>query len=148
MKGWDLIHRPDPKLRDPKRAIEAVKEAVELAPESAGAWQLLGWVQYRTGNWNSSIEALEKCCQQAGGTGDAGQWIVLALAHAKLAAQEGLPEKEQEHHRTEARCWFDQADEQIDSLWRVRPTSNDLEEAIWDFREEARELMGIQESKK
>src|SRR5262249_40184023 len=97
--GWDLANHPDPKLRDPKRAAELAKEAVEVDPQSVLAWQYLGWIHYRAGSWQASIEALEKSSKlQPGGTGDSGQWIVLALAHAKLAAQEGLLEKEREHH--------------------------------------------------
>ena len=111
------------------------------------AWQYLGWIHYRTGNWKSSIEALEKSCKlQPGGTGDAGQWIVLALAHARLAAQEGLPEKEREHHEAEARRRYDEANKIIDGWWRVRP-GHAVGQAIWDFRAEARELMGAKEKK-
>jgi len=147
-KGWDLANSPDPKLRDPKRAVELGKEAVEIAPHLPQSLQRLGWIQYRTANWKASIEALEKSCQlEKGGTGDGGQWIVLALAHAKLAAQDGLPEKEREHHRTEARRWYDQADKQIDGRWRVRP-GDVFGQAIWDFHGEARELMGTNDSKK
>ena len=87
------------------------------------------------------------CKREAGGTGDAGQWIVLALAHAKLAAQEGLPEKEREHHKSQARRWYDQADKQIDRWWRVRP-GHETGQAIWDFRAEARELMAAKDGKK
>jgi tetratricopeptide (TPR) repeat protein/serine/threonine protein kinase len=147
-KGWDLVNSRDPKRRDPKRALEAVKEALERAPRSEWAWQYLGWVQYRVGDWRASIEALEKTCKlQKGGTGNAGQWIVLALAHAQLAAQEGLPEKERAHHRAEARRLYEQADRQIDNLWRARP-GHENEQAIWDFRAEARELMGTKDGKK
>jgi serine/threonine-protein kinase len=148
MKGWDLINSPDPNLRHPKRAIEAVNEAVELAPQSSIAWLYLGWVQYRTGNWKSSIEALEKSCKlQKGGTGHAGQWIVLGLAHAKLAAQESLPEKERAHHKAEARRRYEEADKQIDRWWRARP-GHDVGQAIWAFRAEARELMAAKDGKK
>jgi tetratricopeptide (TPR) repeat protein len=140
-KGWNLVKNPDPNLRDPKRAIEAVTEAAELDPESSLSWQYVGWVQYRLGNWRASIEALEKSCQlQKGGTGDAGQWIVLALAHARLAAQEGLPDKARDRHQAEARRWFEKADKLIDSWLRARP-GHDVGQAIWDFRAEARELM-------
>jgi tetratricopeptide (TPR) repeat protein len=145
-KGWTLVNRPDLKARDPKRAIETIQEAIEVDPKSEVPWQYLGWVRYRLGDWRASIEALEKSCQLANG-GTSGQWIVLALAHAKLAAEEGLPEKEREHHRKEARRWFDQADKRIDSLWSVRP-GHSMGQAIWDFRAEARELMGAKESKK
>src|SRR6185295_18592654 len=103
-KGWGLVNSSDSKRRDPNRALEAVKEAIALDPQSSMNWQCLAWVQYRIGDWRASIEALEKSCKlQEGGTGDAGQWIVLALAHAKLAAQEGVPEKERDHHKAEAR---------------------------------------------
>src|SRR5262245_31041144 len=147
-KGWHLISSPDSKLRDPKRAIEALKEAAQLVPQSALAWQYLGWAQYQAGNWNASIEALEKSCRlQHGGTGDSGQWIVQALAHAKLAAQEGLPEKERAHHQAEARRRYEAADKQIDSMWRVRP-GDATSQTIWDFRTEARELIGAKEKKK
>src|SRR5262249_1800023 len=130
------------------RAVVLAKRATELARSSGMAWQFLGWVYYRAGDWKASIEALEQSCKlQQGGTGDAAQWVVLALAHAKLAAQEGLPEKEREHHRTEARRRFEQADKQIDSWWRARP-GGVIEQGIWDFRAEARKLMGAKESKK
>ena len=112
------------------------------------AWQYMGWAQCRLGDWRASIEALEKSCKlQDGGAGDCCQWIVLALAHAKLAAQEGLPEKEREHHKAEARRRFDQADKQIDRWWRVRP-GDAIGQAVWDFRAEARELMAPKDGKK
>jgi hypothetical protein len=107
----------------------------------------LGFCLYRTGNWRESIEALEKSCKlQPGGTGDAGQWIVLALAHARLAAQPGLPEKEREHHIAEARRRYEQADKQIDTWWRVRPGPYQGQD-VWDFRDEARKLMGANGNK-
>jgi tetratricopeptide (TPR) repeat protein len=147
-KGWNLINSPDPKLRDPKRAIETIKEAVEFAPQSSMAWQYTGWAQYRLGDWRASIEALDKSCKlQDGGTGDCCQWIVLALAHARLAAQEGLPEEEREHHLAEARRRYEEADKQIDSWWRARP-GDDIGQAVWDFRAEAREFMAAKDGKK
>jgi serine/threonine protein kinase/Tfp pilus assembly protein PilF len=138
-------------LRNQQKLPEAVlayRKATELDPNYAMAWQVLGWLQYRIGDWRASIEALEKSCKlQPGGTGDGGQWIVLALAHAKLAAQDGLPEKVREDHKIEARRRYEQADKQIDTWWRARP--GDVGgQAIWDFRAEARELMGTKESKK
>jgi serine/threonine protein kinase/Flp pilus assembly protein TadD len=143
-QGWKAItyYDPkfrDPKFRDPKLAIAAAREAVAHAPQSDLAWQYLGWIQYRAGDWRASIEALEKSCKlQSGGTGYFGQWIVLALAHAKLAAQDGLPEKEREQHRAEARRRFEQADKQIDARWQTSP-GDPIGRAIWNFRSEARD---------
>jgi superkiller protein 3 len=145
-KGWNLINSPDPKLRDPQRAIETITEAVEFNPTIA--WQYMGWAQYRVGDWRASIEALEKSCKlQNGGTGDCCQWIVLALAHARLATQEGVPEEERKHHEAEARRRFDQADKQIERWYRARP-GDVIGQAVWDFRTEARELMAAKDGKK
>jgi tetratricopeptide (TPR) repeat protein len=139
---------PDQKFRNSQQAVEHAKKAVELEPRSSGALQILGWALYRAGAWRESIEALEKSCNlQAGGTGDAFQWIVLALAHAKLAEQEGLTDKEREHHKVEARRRYEESTKQIDQWWRVRPGGSG-ERAVWDFRDEARKLMGLTESKK
>ena len=147
-KGWDLANNPDPKLRDPKRAVELCKEAVEVAPQSDVAWQFLGWVQYRAGNWKASIEALEKSCKlQAGGTGDSYQWIVLALSHAQLAADEGLPDEERVHHQAESRRWYEPSAKDLDSKkWTTRP-SGVLDQAVWDFRQEALKLIGPKKEK-
>jgi tetratricopeptide (TPR) repeat protein len=66
----------DPKLRDPRLAVEHAEKAVKLQPQSAPAWQVLGWAQYRAGAWRESIETLEKSCKLEVDTGDCGQWIV------------------------------------------------------------------------
>jgi len=123
------------------RLIELQPQSTRDSQELATRLQMLGYTQYRAGAWRESIETLEKSCKlQAGGTGDCGQWIVLSLAHARLAAQPGLPEKEREQHETEARRRYEAATKQIDSWWRVRP-GHHLGQAIWDFREEARKLI-------
>jgi tetratricopeptide (TPR) repeat protein len=140
--AWDLATHADPTRRDQNRALTLAKETVHRVPHSHMAWQYLGWICYRTGNWNSSIEALEKSCKlQPGNEGDAGQWIVLALAHAKLSSQADMPANEREHHNAQARRWYEAADKQIDSWWRLHP-GYEPGQSIWDFRAEARELMG------
>src|SRR5205085_1149113 len=48
-KGWELANHPDPKFRDPKRAVELGKEGVELDSHSL-SWQYFGWIQYRAVN--------------------------------------------------------------------------------------------------
>ena len=120
--------------------VELDRKAVELAPNDAMPWQELGWDQYRAGAWEASIEALEKSCKlQQGGTGDSGQWIVLALAHARLAAKDSLPEEKRAQHRSEARRWYDQAVKQIDT-WDHG--SDPTWQAIRAFRVQADELIG------
>jgi tetratricopeptide (TPR) repeat protein/tRNA A-37 threonylcarbamoyl transferase component Bud32 len=144
--GWNLANNPDPKRWVLKRAVEAGNEAVELAPQSVWAWQYLGWVQYRAGNWKASIEALEKSCKvQAGSTGDAAQWIVMSLAHGKLANEKELPDQERTRHKAEARRRYDQAVKQLDH-WSLG--SDPWAQAIRSFRAEAAELLGVKEKPK
>src|SRR5262249_32130289 len=122
---------PDPKLRDLRLAGEHARKAAGLQPQDVHAWQVLGWCQYRAGAWRESIEALDKACKLQAGTGDCGQWIVLALAHAKLAAQKGLTDKQREYHKAEARRRYEEANKQIDEWWRARP-DHSVGQAIWD----------------
>src|SRR5262249_24875161 len=64
-----LATRPEANLRDSKEAVELARRATEIAPGSVEAWQFRGWIHYQTGDWKSSIEALEKSCRlQQGGT--------------------------------------------------------------------------------
>src|SRR5262249_52976700 len=114
----------DPKLRDPRQAVELATKAVEVTPRSYLAWMVLGWAQYRAGNWSASIEALEKSCQLeegTGGKGNAWQWLVLAMAHWRLG------------HKEEARAWYDKAV----GLATVWP------EELRRFRSEAEEVQGL-----
>jgi tetratricopeptide (TPR) repeat protein len=125
-----LINSPDPKRRDPKGAIESVKEAVEVDPQSEWAWQYLGWVQYRVGDWRASISALEKSCalQSNPKGGDSGQWFVLAMAYWQIGEKD------------KAREWCDRAVQWMD---KNEPTNEDLRR----FRAEASELLQLKEKK-
>ncbi len=146
--GLLLATCPDAKLRDPRLAVVHVLKAVELEPRSAEGLQVLGWVQYRAGAWRESIVALEKSCKlQEGGEGDFGQWIVLALAHARLALQADIPPDERQYHEAQSRRLYEQADRQINQSWPVRP-GHEWGKLIWDFREEARELIATEQARK
>ena len=96
-----------------------IDKMVDLAQPSNIAWQFRGWVLYRLGDWKASVEALEKSCQLGNG-GDAGQWIVLALAHAKLATQNGASPSERAQHLSESSRRYEAAIKQIDNLMRTR----------------------------
>jgi tetratricopeptide (TPR) repeat protein len=135
---------PDPKFRDPRRAVEHARRAFELQ-QSGRSLQVLGWAQYCAGAWRESIEALEESCKLENG-GDSGQWIVMSLAHWKLANGDDLPEADKARHRAEARRWYEAAAKRIDG-WTGRP-SNEIGAAIWDFRQEARKLIGPKVEKK
>jgi len=84
----------------------------------------LGWIEYRAGNWQLSIESLEKSCKlQKGGTGDEYQWIFLAMAQWQLG------------HKDEARKWYKQSIQSV-KIWPKNLRS---------VRAEAEELLCVKE---
>ena len=86
---------PDAARRNAEIAARNGRKATELSPEIAKAWRALGWANYCMGKFHETIAALEKSCTlQEGGKGDAGQWIVLALAHGKLALRPGNDDRD------------------------------------------------------
>ena len=123
-----LANCPDAALRDPKRAVELAKDAVELAPQFASSWQVLGWARYRTGAWKDCIAALEKSIELREDGGDSRQWFFLAMAEWQLGNEE------------QARKWYDRAVEWAD---RIRPADAQL----LRFRAEAAELSGLNKKK-
>ncbi len=55
-----LASHPDPKLRDPRHAVELAHLALNHAPQMPAAWRTLGVAQYRLGHWAECIESLRK----------------------------------------------------------------------------------------
>src|SRR5262249_8932185 len=92
---------PEPKLRDPRRAVESATKAVELAPNEGAYWYVLGVARYCAGDWKEALAALEKSRALRQG-GDAFDYFFLAMAHWKLGAKD------------EARKWYDKAVEWMD----------------------------------
>jgi tetratricopeptide (TPR) repeat protein len=121
--AWNLATCPDPLFREPARAVQAGRKAVELAPRNDGSWNRLGIAHYRAGDWEAAIAALEKAMQLKNG-GDSWDWLFLAMAHWQRG------EKEQ------ARRWYDRAAPRM-------PTSAGA--VRYDrFRAEAAALLGIE----
>jgi len=94
--AWLLATNPDTRLRDPHRAVELAKKAVELAPMQGMFWNTLGAAHYRTGEWKAAIAALEKSIELRSG-GDAFDWFFLAMAHWQIGDKD------------RAQKWYDQA---------------------------------------
>ena len=94
--AWLLATCPDSKIRDPKRAVDLAKKAIELEPKQGMRWNTLGVAHYRASDWKAAIAALEKSMDLRKG-GDSFDWFFLAMAHWQL------------DHKEEARKWYDQA---------------------------------------
>jgi len=121
--AWFLASCPDPRYRDPDRAIKLSRGALDLAPESRSLWNALGVASYRAGDCTECIAALKKSVDLGGG-GEGVDWFFLAMAHARLG-----------DHPT-AKRWYDQA-----ARWVERNNAHDGE--LRRFRAEAAGVLGL-----
>jgi Flp pilus assembly protein TadD len=119
---------PDEKLRDPARAVELAQEAVKLAPSTADYWNTLGVAQYRDGNFEQAISALQKYRELRTTDAEWSNPFLLAMAHWQLG------------NKDEAREWFDKGAQWMDA-------HNANSDAMIRFRNEAAELLGVNEKK-
>ena len=119
--AWLLANWPDPQFRDPARAVELARKAIEQCRRPA-IWNTLGVAEYRSGAWDKAIKALSRSMELTSG-GSAVDWLFLAMAHW------------QKGEKNEARSWFDKAVSSMD-----KNQSKD-EESI-RFRAEATALLG------
>jgi tetratricopeptide (TPR) repeat protein len=118
---------PATQFRDPIRAIEAAKRALQRQPTSIRAWHALGVAQYRAGTWQAALEALTKVADLTDG-GDSGEWFFIAMLHWQRGNKE------------EARRWYQQA---VDWMQKHQPGDPELRR----FRAEAAELLEVKEKK-
>jgi len=125
--AWLLATHPNPKARDPRRAVELAKKAVELAPKVGMFWNTLGVARYRAGAWKAALAALEKSMELGHG-GDSIDWFFLAMSHEKLGDKE------------KARQWYDRAVEWMD---KNQATNEELR----SFRAEAAQVLGVDKKK-
>jgi tetratricopeptide (TPR) repeat protein len=128
--AWLLTNCPEAKLRDPSRAVELARKAVQLDPKEANYWNTLGAAHYRAGDGKAAIAALD-WSRELKKAGDAEDWFFLAMAHQKLGNHE------------EARKAYDQALRWLEKnqQWLAK---NKLEaEEISQLRSEAEEVLQL-----
>jgi serine/threonine protein kinase/Flp pilus assembly protein TadD len=122
--AWHLATCPNAKFRDPRRAVELAKKAVELAPDKGMYCNTLGAAHYRASDWQAAVNTLNKSMELRNG-GDSYDWFFLAMAHWQLS------------NKDEARKLYDQAVQWMDE--------NDAKnEELHRFRAEAAELLEIE----
>jgi serine/threonine protein kinase/tetratricopeptide (TPR) repeat protein len=120
--AWFLAACPDPRYRDPRRAVVLEKKCVERQPQNCSYWCTLGVAHYRAGDWKAAADALTKAARMS--DLDFGyNWFFLAMTQWQLGERE------------RARLSFASAGE-----WMQRHRPNNYQ--LRRFRAEAEELMG------
>ncbi len=126
-RAWQLATHPNPQAQDPPGAVALAGEAVGRQPATGAYWQTLGVAQYRAGNWQGAIHALQKWGElQPPGHG-AGEFF-LAMAYGQLG------------NRKEAGARYDRAARWMDQVGPQDP-------ALRRFRAEADQVLGLTKAK-
>jgi tetratricopeptide (TPR) repeat protein len=82
-RAWRLVIGP-PGSRDPKKALELISKAVEIAGDEPMYLNTLGVALYRNSRWTEAIDALEKSLAAGKGKWDAFNLFFLAMCHARV----------------------------------------------------------------
>jgi tetratricopeptide (TPR) repeat protein len=131
-----LANCAEPRVRNPREALQLTEGAVEAKPGDGANWNALGLAEYRSSDWDAAIRALERSVELRAG-GDASDWLFLAMAHW----QRGEKDKAR-HWYDKAETWLKQNagdDKRISWLARDKPNEWDLRR----YRAEAAALLGV-----
>jgi tetratricopeptide (TPR) repeat protein/tRNA A-37 threonylcarbamoyl transferase component Bud32 len=112
--AWQLADCPVADLRDPARAVELARRALDRAPHEGRIWNTLGVAYYRAGEWRNAVAALERSMELRSG-GNPWDWFFLAMAHWRL----GDPRAAGEWYEKAAR-WMDATGPPAQELLRYR----------------------------
>jgi serine/threonine protein kinase/WD40 repeat protein/tetratricopeptide (TPR) repeat protein len=90
--AWMLAACPEPKIRDPIRAVELAKQAVAAQPKESTLYTTLGLAHYRAGDWTAARNALQKSLELGKGMGSRFWFgrttLALAMSHWQLGEKE------------------------------------------------------------
>lgn len=120
--AWEFATCLEPRQRDPRRAVEFARQAVQREPGHGEFWNTLGVAHYRADELQDAVNALERSVELSQG-GHVWDWFFLAMAHGRLG------------HVGESRRWFDQA---VAFLDQQQPPPADLV----SIRTEAAQVLG------
>jgi tetratricopeptide (TPR) repeat protein/serine/threonine protein kinase len=128
--AWLLATCPEPRARDPRRAVELGSKAIAAAPKAGLCWQTLGVARYRAGEWKGAVAALDRSVELRGG-GDAVDHLFLAMAYRRL----GDPDR--------ARAAYDRAVQWLEKTKESLNKNKPQAETLNGFRGEAEEVLGL-----
>jgi tetratricopeptide (TPR) repeat protein len=85
--AWLLVTAPDLAVRDPVAALSLAEKAAAAQPDCSTYWNTLGAVQYRIGDFNAAVTALNRAVTLSQG-GSAFDHYFLAMAYTRLENQD------------------------------------------------------------
>src|SRR5262249_445861 len=88
---WRLATSLDPKSRNPRRAVELAKEAVQLFPKIGYYWTMLSTAYASAGEWKSAIDAAQEAMKL--GPGGRGEFLLLRQAPGRRGPKGGREER-------------------------------------------------------
>jgi serine/threonine protein kinase/tetratricopeptide (TPR) repeat protein len=130
--AWLLATCPEPKKRDPRRAVELAAKAVEHFPTRSDFWTTLGVAHYRAGHSKDAIDALTKSMNLPNGQRESFDTFFLAMAHWQL------------DEKDKARQWYDRAVQWMEKNKDQLQGNKQRQEELRRFRAEAAALLGIE----
>ena len=122
-----LATSSNPEVRNPAKAVEAGKRAVELAPTIGTFWNTLGTAYYQAGDWHAAVEAIEKA-RELSEARESPDLFVLAMAHWRLG------------DKSKARREYEEAVQELGK-------NQTVDAAVIRSRDEAAVLLGIRDSR-
>ena len=100
-RARELANSPT-STRDPQRALQLARRAVELAPGEPSYLKTLGFVEYRAGRYADTITTLGQGLEAGHGQSDASDLYFMAMAHHRLGHRE-----EARYRRDRALSWLE-----------------------------------------
>jgi serine/threonine protein kinase len=80
-QAWSLLTGP-PDRRDPVRALQLIRQALQEEPDKPSFWNTLGVALYRNGQYKEAVASLNNSVGK--GQSDAYNLFFLAMCHARL----------------------------------------------------------------
>ncbi|MGE5195517.1 MAG: tetratricopeptide repeat protein, partial [Deltaproteobacteria bacterium] len=130
--AWVLATCSDAKFRDPARAVELARRAVDLIPQQGGFWNTLGVARFRVGAHQAALDALQKSIDLRRG-GDACDYLFVSMSHWRL------------DHKDQARNWYEKGVQWIEKNGELMDKHEQYAEELKRFRVEAQEMLKINE---
>ncbi len=94
--AWHLANCPIVARRNPAKAMQLAKQAIDQAPLEGDFWTTLGAAQYRTGSYQESITTLQHAKQLGADRGDSIPGFFLAMAFRQLGNEDAAEREFQE----------------------------------------------------